>query len=164
MDRRDHMATYGGLPTGIRYDPFLKAFVHGQKSEKEPCPNASDSDLPACGECQPCLDEDHGAYFCIPSKFEVCGTCLGAGTHVNPSIDAHGITSEEWENDWDEESREAYRSGGYDVTCSECNGLRVVPVPDESRATPEAMKAWEEIVKDDAQYRAECESERRMGA
>jgi hypothetical protein len=68
----------------------------------------------------------------IPVVFEVCGTCDGKGKHVNPSIDAHGICEDEWAS-WSPDEQENYIRGGYDVTCYECLGRRVVPVPDESR-------------------------------
>jgi hypothetical protein len=55
----------------------------------------------------------------------VCPTCEGEGKHVNPSIDSHGISREEFDEDPDFE--EAYFSGAYDVTCVECKGQRVVP-------------------------------------
>lgn len=74
----------------------------------------------------------------FPAKFAVCSRCEGKGSHINPSIDGHGITAEEWDRDWDDESRENYFSGVYDVTCGECKGLRVVPVVDEERLNEEA--------------------------
>lgn len=58
-------------------------------------------------------------------KFAVCPTCEGAGKHVNPSIDAHGIGADEFNEDPD--FADAYFSGAYDVACVECKGLRVVP-------------------------------------
>lgn len=62
----------------------------------------------------------------FPAKFDVCGTCEGRGSHVNPSIDRNGITEEEFNEDPD--FRESYFSGAYDMQCVECKGLRVVPV------------------------------------
>lgn len=89
----------------------------------------------------------------IPCRFEVCGRCQGKGTHVNPSIDGHGITMDEWWGpDWDDESREQYMSGGYDVSCEECGGLRVVEVPDEERMTEQqkrAVESWYEMRRED---------------
>jgi len=81
----------------------------------------------------------------LPAYYEVCPRCEGKGKHVNPSIDEHGITEEEWEHDWDEESREAYLSGRYDVTCHECGGKRVVKVVDEDwikRSGSAEQKRW----------------------
>ena len=62
--------------------------------------------------------------FKLPTKFEVCPRCEGRGSHVNPSIDGHGLTAEDFRDDPD--FRDAYFAGVYDVTCEGCNGLRVV--------------------------------------
>jgi hypothetical protein len=59
----------------------------------------------------------------LPTRFEVCGRCDGKGTHVNPSVDEHGISPEEFRDDPDFE--EAYFGGVYDVTCYDCRGERV---------------------------------------
>ena len=87
----------------------------------------------------------------FPTKFEVCGTCNGKGTHVNPSIDANGITQSEM-YELGPEFEDEYFSGAYDVTCNECHGKRVVSVPDLDRLTPEQKEAWE--------YHLESEQER----
>ena len=67
----------------------------------------------------------------LPAKFVLCDKCRGKGTHVNPNIDGHGITQEEWERDLSEEEKESYLSGDYDVTCYKCNGEKVTKVVDE---------------------------------
>jgi RecJ-like exonuclease len=87
----------------------------------------------------------------IPIEFDVCDTCEGKGTHVNPSIDAHGITEDEW-GQWDSDEQEFYMSGGYDVECHECAGKRVIPVPAETRMTDEQKTALE--------YATDCQYER----
>lgn len=69
----------------------------------------------------------------LPAKFEVCGTCEGRGTHVNPNIDGNGLTAEDFAEDPDFE--EAYFRGDYDVTCKTCHGARVVAEPDTARMT-----------------------------
>jgi hypothetical protein len=102
----------------------------------------------------------------FPAKFEVCPTCQGKGTHVNPSIDAGGITESEW-SDWDYEERETYLSGGYDVDCYGCRGQRVVPEIDTSRLTPQQKVGFELLEaqqRDDADFRACQRAERMMGA
>lgn len=71
------------------------------------------------------VDEDCCVTF--PMRFTVCITCGGKGKHVNPSIDSHGITSDEWEQEWSNEERQMYIGGFYDVDCYECGGMRVVP-------------------------------------
>ncbi len=114
-----------------------------------------------------CNDDGEEIEHTFPSKFSVCPKCEGNGTHVNPSVDGHGITAEEWEREWDEESRENYFNGVYDVTCYECKGLRVVNVIDEDRFSDKDKKIykiyleWEE---ERAQWRAIERMERMMGA
>lgn len=104
--------------------------------------------------------------FEIPARFEVCGTCEGKGSHVNPSIDADGLSSDDFDEDPD--FRERYFAGDYDTTCYGCRGSRVVPVPDEAACcTPvlkAALKAYEDRAEDDDDYDALCAAERRMGA
>ena len=79
----------------------------------------------------------------LPAEYEVCSRCQGRGTHVNPNIDGHGISEDEWNGpDWDEDSRQTYLSGGYDVTCEECRGLRVVLVVDESRCDKSLLERY----------------------
>lgn len=99
----------------------------------------------------------------LPARFEVCPTCEGRGSHVNPSIDAGGITGSEWA-EWGDEERESYRRGAYDVACYDCAGQRVVPEVDADAADPEALKrvrAWE---REQAAFDAMCAAERAMGA
>ena len=84
-------------------------------------------------EAQGLLDDDYCVTF--PMKFKVCSTCRGTGSHVDPSIDSHGITGDEWDRDWSYEDRENYMSGFYNVACYECGGERVVPEIDETFLT-----------------------------
>ena len=98
----------------------------------------------------------------LPVKFEVCPVCVGKGSHVNPSIDAHGISAEEFQEDPD--FRDDYMSGKYDVPCYECHGLRVVEVVDRENCDPELLKEYDEEVKSELEYQAICEAERKMGA
>lgn len=99
------------------------------------------------------LDADRGElpeeFFVVQRGFEVCPTCEGHGTHVNPSIDAGGISREFFEDDPD--FAEAYTSGGYDVTCSGCDGLRVVHKrPICNHPLWAAWTAWlDEVCEDD---------------
>lgn len=60
----------------------------------------------------------------LPGTNRVCPRCAGVGRHVNPAIDSHGISPEEFEEDPD--FAEGYFSGRYDVPCEECAGERVV--------------------------------------
>ena len=99
----------------------------------------------------------------VPFSLEVCGTCEGKGSHVNPSIDSHGISAQEWAEDWDVDSRESYLSGGYDIPCTECAGKRVVPEPDLTKLSPEDREAVEDAERGAACDRSEREYEMRMG-
>lgn len=74
---------------------------------------------------------EHEVY--IPARYIVCERCNGAGKHVNPSVDGHGLTSEDFAEDPDFE--EAYFSGVYDVQCEDCKGERVIKDADEARMT-----------------------------
>lgn len=103
-------------------------------------------------------DDDGNEYDAdLPTKFDVCHRCDGHGKHVNPNVDYNGITSDEWANDWDDESREMYLSGGYDVECYECNGNRVVAVVNEDALDSETLRHYKEY--NDNQYRLTRERE-----
>jgi hypothetical protein len=108
--------------------------------------------------------EDDEAEFTAPARYEVCSTCDGKGSHVNPAIDSHGIGAEEWAEEWDDESREMYFNGGYDVPCNECHGRRVAPEPDWDRMTPEERAKVERAIEDHYAIEAEYAMERRFGA
>ena len=61
----------------------------------------------------------------VPFSWDVCPTCDGKGTHVNPSIDAGGLSHDHFDEDPD--FMDDYMGGVYDVACYECGGRRVVP-------------------------------------
>ena len=106
------------------------------------------------------LENEDGVEVEIPTRFEVCDRCEGKGVHDHPAF-ANGITADEWNGpEWDDEGREDYLRGAYDVPCEECDGLRVVPVPDESRMTDEHRA----LVADHDAYRAELAQEARLRA
>jgi len=95
----------------------------------------------------------------LTTRWEVCPTCRGNGTHVNASIDCCGLTREDFDRDPGFE--EDYRSGVYNVTCNECAGLRVVPVVCETDPLAEAYNKHREAEYNDARESAQ---ERAMGA
>lgn len=118
-------------------------------------------DSRSCGERKPeIIYMDDGSEVEAPWKFEVCEVCSGHGKHVNPAIDAGGLSGEMMD---DPDFMEGYGSGVYDVNCNACDGRRVVPVTDYDALTKEQRDAL------DAQRQAdyECEAERlaeiRMG-
>lgn len=108
------------------------------------------------------VEDDDGYEHDLPTKFEICPTCDGRGTHVNPSIDAQGLTGEDFAEDLDFE--EAYFAGRYDVPCYECEGRNVVPVVDESKCSAALLALWRADVESLAEMYAIEAAERRVGA
>lgn len=95
----------------------------------------------------------------IPALYVVCSTCHGKGRHSN----AIGvITQEDRDQNWDDESFEAYMRGEYDQTCEECKGLRVVMSIDETRATEEQIKLYNDYQREQDEYEQESRMEYRM--
>lgn len=98
----------------------------------------------------------------VPAKYEICDRCDGKGSYVNPAIDGNGLSRE----DFDEQGPEFfedYMSGLYDIRCEECNGLRVVLVPDKQKMFLEELRKWEEAEEERYLARREREEELRMG-
>jgi hypothetical protein len=61
----------------------------------------------------------------IPFNWVVCDLCEGNGKVVNPSIDASGLSAEDFRDDPD--FADDYRSGVYDIQCPQCRGRTTVP-------------------------------------
>lgn len=61
-------------------------------------------------------------FLMIPVKvlLEVCDYCDGRGHYVNPNIDDHGLTADDFADDPDFE--EAYFGGAFDMSCAACKG------------------------------------------
>lgn len=83
------------------------------------------------------LDESENKV-ALDSHWMICEACQGEGQHSNPSIDGNGIStsSEIWADD---DFRESYMSGAYDISCSFCNGsgkMLVALLPDECPNPP----------------------------
>lgn len=100
----------------------------------------------------------------VPAKYELCRTCQGRGQHVNPSIDSHGISPDEFEEDPD--FRDDYLSGVYDVDCYDCDGRTTLLIPDEDRMTDEQKALVERRDEEEAEAArdaAEYAYEQRMG-
>ncbi len=105
----------------------------------------------------------------FPTKKVVCHDCGGEGHTLRPGMRDHAYTAEEFYESFDEEDAAEYfkRGGKYDVVCETCKGKNVVDEIDESLCTTpelkEALKAYQDRLEDEADYRRECEAERRMG-
>ena len=101
----------------------------------------------------------------LPVRYGVCPLCEGHGRHVNPAIDAGGLTAEDFEQD--PEFARAYRAGRYDVGCAQCDGERVVLIVDRARCSGQKLALVARLVQEaledaeDERLRAE---EARWGA
>jgi len=94
----------------------------------------------------------------VPALLAVCDVCDGGGSVVSPSVDANGITEEEFAED--EGFREAYMAGAYDVVCPKCEGQRVYPAIDDERdPVAKAVKAF--VAAEDDERIAEDIADRR---
>lgn len=137
--------------------------------ETDACPACRSTDIFGNEEDVPedfyCKNEWHllEKEIALPAHYEICSRCKGEGTHTNPSIDGNGITSEEWNGpDWDDEEREMYMSGGYDVACEAgCSNGKVLVV-DEALCKDEPLKTHLEAYneREDANARSEAEDRR----
>jgi hypothetical protein len=100
----------------------------------------------------------------FPAKWDICQRCEGDGHHSNPSIDGNGITSSEWA-EWDEEEKDCYMSGGYDVACeAKCTNGKALVV-DTEQLTPEQKEEYAQYCEqqdDLRQSEAEDRHTRRM--
>lgn len=89
----------------------------------------------------------------------VCPQCRGTGAS---SAYLGAFTHDELMEDI--EFCEQYLSGGYDRTCETCHGKNVIDDVDEEATDKETLNLWHSWLQDEAEYRAEVEAERRMGA
>lgn len=106
-------------------------------------------------------DDDGESVLKCPIRYGVCGLCEGKGKHVDPSIDAHGLSSEDF--DADPDFAESYFSGAYDVQCYRCDGQRVQPEIDTARLSAPLCKVVDRYFAGLAADRRERESEARYG-
>lgn len=113
-----------------------------------------------CPDCRGTgwVEEEHT----LPTRWEVCDLCRGEGRHVDPSIDASGISAEDFRDDPD--FREDYLSGAYDVPCNQCGGKRVIRLVDEEACDPKILDLYYKKAAEDAAFESMCAAERRMGA
>ena len=112
-------------------------------------------------------EQGEEVFYTLPVKWKVCPTCQGRGSHVNPSIDAGGISSEDpfWSEDCDEYTGESrYFRGDYDVTCYTCHGRTTVLSVNWDEADKSVLAIYEDCQDEELEYEALCRAERRMGA
>lgn len=109
----------------------------------------------------PVLYMEDGTERNLPWEWSVCPVCRGNGSHVNPSIDAGGLTSADFADDPD--FADDYMSGMYDVPCNRCSGKRVVPSVAWDVLTDEEASAYRQQLEDDAAADAAQRAELAMG-
>lgn len=108
----------------------------------------------------PVLFMDDGSEVELPMKWEVCHVCNGEGKHVNPAIDAGGLSAEMQD---DPDFIDGYMGGVYDVACNACSGRTTVPACDWDALTPEQAELYKAQLQADAECEAERLAEIRMG-
>lgn len=100
----------------------------------------------------------------LPTKWAICDCCRGSGTMENPAF-SNGFTLDEfYETFDDEESREDYFAGAYDVVCDECEGSGKVQVLDVERCTFSQKRlavTYRKEAREDAKEAREAEMLRR---
>ena len=109
----------------------------------------------------PILYMEDGSEIELPMGWQVCPVCDGKGSHVNPSIDAGGISREQFEDDPD--FAEQYWNGTYDQTCTRCNGRTTVPAVNWEALTEEQRSLYQQQLRDEDDWRAEQLAEIRAG-
>lgn len=110
----------------------------------------------------PVVYMDDGTEEPLPMKWALCPVCDGKGSHVNPSIDACGVSREQFEDDPD--FAEQYWNGTYDQICTRCKGRTTVPVIDEDSCDSLLLAMYRRQLQDQADDRACQLAEIRMGA
>jgi len=93
-------------------------------------------------------------------KYVVCPICEGEGSHERRDIDTSRMV-DIMREDGDEEGLERYFAGAYNITCTECKGIRVVLEPVLPEDIQIQMRDYYDWKREDNEY---AEQERRMGA
>lgn len=112
-------------------------------------------------DAEPVFELADGSEVKLPFRWTVCPICRGNGTHVNPSIDAGGLSAEDFAEDPD--FAEDYMSGMYDQTCNKCEGKRVVRTVDLKALPNDVRKAYVKHLREEAEYSAMVRAERARG-
>jgi hypothetical protein len=110
---------------------------------------------------KPVLYHEDGYEEELPCTWVVCPRCNGEGTHVNPSIDAGGLSSEDFYEDPD--FAEDYMSGVYDVPCSGCGGRTTVQGLDWDALDDVTREAYERQLEEEAAAEACRRAELSLG-
>lgn len=97
--------------------------------------------------------------FMCPAKKIVCPSCDGDGTMVNPNVDSHGISQDEFDRDPD--FKESYFRGDYDVKCDTCKGEKIVLDPEIDKLPKNLVEAYWARIKEKSECDAESVAERK---
>ncbi len=100
----------------------------------------------------------------LPGKNEMCSSCKGTGTMVNPNIDGNGLSPDD--PDLDEDFWHSYRTGVFDIDCNACDGEKIIQVIDEARLTKRQRIIFNDWLKQErfeAQERARDNFNRSLG-
>jgi len=116
------------------------------------------------------VDETHmtGILVCgeetvsVKVAYVVCDLCIGRGKIVNPSIDAGGLSAQDFEDD--PSFKSDYFSGVYDITCPTCSGKRVVYGVVWSSVPKKFAKKLRAQEKEDEYFEQQVRAERAAGA
>ena len=150
-DESVSMAAYeaAGLPMVVACtDCRMTMALHAER----PCNEAGEVFCDDCAE-----GHEDAPPSANKSPWVICTLCHGDGKHVNPAIDAGGLTREDFEDDPD--FADSYIRGDYDVTCARCGGsgklregeLAAIHARENERAAERRLAARE-----DGDYEGYC--------
>jgi RecJ-like exonuclease len=97
-------------------------------------------------------------------KWVICSCCHGEGKVVHEAFSS-GFTSSEW-HAMDLEDQQSYKTGAYDVICTDCNGRGSVQVPNVAAMTFTEKREYvleQRAQRLDREINAEMAAERRFG-
>jgi len=87
------------------------------------------------------------------SHWIICPVCSGEGKCVNPNIDAHGLTAEDFHEDPD--FAEEYFGGTFDEPCRPCRGTGKMK-SDDLEKLEQAAEDRKLAAREDGDYDAYC--------
>lgn len=108
------------------------------------------------------LDDETGEPILTRHQLQwiICDKCRGEGKHDHPAF-SNGITSDEW-NDWNEDEREDYLEGRYDVPCDDCGGKGRQQIPIVSACSFAQKRKLVEYRKSERESYRDWKSEQRL--
>jgi hypothetical protein len=120
--------------------------------------DALENYCPITGEYNETLNQN--GEILVHGKNEICPTCAGYGRHFRSDLDESSLYQSMVE-DGDIDGIDHYMNGAFDEVCRECNGNKVLWVPNLPEWAQVLIDKWEE---EEAEWRRYSDMERRMGA